>query len=107
MSGGNTVFGKMAFQMDYDVFIGRAGNMSLADVLAHLVTEEEGFDFMPGQGSEITAKICDWFLLDGTGQPCSIDSMRPGVNMYLHGQILSWNEEVRSYKIGNVRIDEW
>lgn len=101
--------GQMAafHQMTYDVFIGRRGHISMSDVLAKLVNEEEGFDFMPDQGNEITAKIIDWFLVNRAGQACSIDELRPGHALYLHGQILSWSEQVRSYTIGNVRISEW
>lgn len=95
------------FQMSYDAFMGRPGHMSMSDVFAHLISVEDNFSFMPDQGPEVTAKIVDWFLLNARGDPCSLEDMRPGYPMYLHGNIISWDEQVSSLSVGNVRIDEW
>jgi hypothetical protein len=92
--------------LKYDVYVGRRGHKTEADVLAELL-DCDAFQLMPGEGQP-TVKITDYFFADANGDPCDFEDLEKNKGpIFLHGTLMTWGEEFRSYTIGNVKVSFW
>lgn len=93
------------YNFEYDVHIGRRGHMTEKIMLENLV-KDPNFDFMPWEETT-TAKITDYMLVNGKGEIVDIEDIASEEPIFLYGVLLSWWENRRSYRVGNIRLVEW